>query len=122
MIPKNVIRQLRKAQGLTQRQLAQLAKVSPRTLQAMEQGKPTKPPTRRRVLTALGLEYTADHGWCFGHLDAHRLVLVITDNALNRLTSGHPDASPEVFLSMVLHSIKSGSLYLQLQEYSDVPA
>ena len=55
---------LRANQGLTQQELASRAGVSLRTIQNMEAGKPTRPPTRRRVLQVLGLQYdVAEGGW-----------------------------------------------------------
>ena len=49
----NRIRAARQARGWTQNELAERARVSPRTIHAVEKGQPCRQATKRRILTAL---------------------------------------------------------------------
>jgi transcriptional regulator with XRE-family HTH domain len=49
----NRIRAARQARGWTQTELAERARVSPRTIHAVEKGLPCRQATKRRILTAL---------------------------------------------------------------------
>ena len=53
----NRIRAARQALGWTQLQLAQRAKVSARTIHAVEKGKPCRQATKRHILNALGVPW-----------------------------------------------------------------
>ncbi|MDG2336185.1 MAG: helix-turn-helix domain-containing protein [Myxococcota bacterium] len=53
----NRIRAARQALGWTQDQLAQAAGVSPRTVHAVEQGKPCRQTTKRCLLNALSVSW-----------------------------------------------------------------
>ena len=59
----NRIRAARQALGLTQDELAERASVSPRTIHAVEKGKPCRQATKRQILNALGVpwEFRADY-------------------------------------------------------------
>ena len=49
----NRIRAARQARGWTQNELAERARVSPRTIHAVEKGQACRQATKRRILTAL---------------------------------------------------------------------
>lgn len=49
----NRIRAARQARGWTQNELAERARVSPRTIHAVEKGQPCRQATKRRILGAL---------------------------------------------------------------------
>ena len=53
----NRIRAARQAIGLTQNELANKANVSPRTIHAVEKGRPCRQATKRRILQALGVPW-----------------------------------------------------------------
>ncbi len=53
----NRIRAARQAMGWTQADLAQKANVSPRTIHAVEKGRPCRQATKRRILQALGVPW-----------------------------------------------------------------
>jgi transcriptional regulator with XRE-family HTH domain len=53
----NRIRAARQAVGWTQTELAGKAGVSPRTVHAVEKGRPCRQSTKRRLLTALGVPW-----------------------------------------------------------------
>jgi transcriptional regulator with XRE-family HTH domain len=53
----NRIRAARQALGWTQNELAQKARVSPRTIHAVEKGRPCRQATKRRILGALGVPW-----------------------------------------------------------------
>ena len=53
----NRIRAARQALGWTQTELAQKANVSPRTIHAVEKGRPCRQATKRRILQALGVPW-----------------------------------------------------------------
>ena len=53
----NRIRAARQAMGWTQTDLAQKANVSPRTIHAVEKGRPCRQATKRRILQALGVPW-----------------------------------------------------------------
>lgn len=53
----NRIRAARQALGWTQNELAQKAHVSPRTIHAVEKGRPCRQTTKRRILNALGVPW-----------------------------------------------------------------
>jgi len=54
------LRALRVSRGLSQRQLAARSGVSERTISSIETGaSPGRPPTRRKLLTALRVPYSA---------------------------------------------------------------
>ncbi len=53
----NRIRAARQAMGLTQNELASKANVSPRTIHAVEKGRPCRQATKRRILQALGVPW-----------------------------------------------------------------
>jgi len=53
----NRIRAARQALGWTQLDLAQKANVSPRTIHAVEKGRPCRQATKRRILQALGVAW-----------------------------------------------------------------
>ncbi len=57
----NRIRAARQALGLTQIELAARARVSPRTIHAVEKGRPCRQATKRRILTALGVPWELRH-------------------------------------------------------------
>ncbi|MCG8588663.1 MAG: helix-turn-helix domain-containing protein [Proteobacteria bacterium] len=54
----NRIRAARQALGWTQTELADKAGVSPRTIHAVEKGRPCRQATKRRILNALGVPWT----------------------------------------------------------------
>lgn len=56
----NRVRELRIEQGMLQRELAEKAGLSMRTIGAVEKGLPCRMATMRRILIALGFEYSAD--------------------------------------------------------------
>ncbi len=53
----NRIRAARQAHGWTQTDLASKAKVSARTIHAIEKGRPCRQATKRRILNALGVPW-----------------------------------------------------------------
>jgi transcriptional regulator with XRE-family HTH domain len=53
----NRIRAARQARGWTQTELAGRAGVSPRTIYAVERGRSCRQATKRRILTALGVQW-----------------------------------------------------------------
>jgi transcriptional regulator with XRE-family HTH domain len=53
----NRIRAARQALGWTQNELAQRANVSPRTIHAVEKGRPCRQATKRQILNALGVPW-----------------------------------------------------------------
>jgi len=53
----NRIRAARQALGWTQDELAAKARISPRTIYAVEQGHPCRQATKRRLLNALGVPW-----------------------------------------------------------------
>ena len=53
----NRIRAARRAVGWTQTELADKAGVSPRTVHAVEKGRPCRQSTKRRLLAALGVPW-----------------------------------------------------------------
>jgi len=53
----NRIRAARQAVGWTQSELAEKAGVSPRTVHAVEKGRPCRQSTKRRLLAALGVPW-----------------------------------------------------------------
>ena len=53
----NRIRAARQALGWTQTELAHRAKVSPRTIHAVEKGRACRQATKRRILNALGVPW-----------------------------------------------------------------
>jgi len=53
----NRIRAARQAVGWTQTELADKAGVSPRTVHAVEKGRPCRQSTKRQLLTALGVPW-----------------------------------------------------------------
>lgn len=53
----NRIRAARQAVGWTQMELAEKAGVSPRTVHAVEKGRPCRQSTKRRLLAALGVPW-----------------------------------------------------------------
>ncbi len=55
----NRIRAARQALGWTQDELAEKAEISPRTIHAVEQGRPCRQATKRRILAALGVPWEA---------------------------------------------------------------
>jgi transcriptional regulator with XRE-family HTH domain len=55
----NRIRAARQARGWTQAELAVRAHVSPRTIHAIEKGQPCRQATKRRILIALAVPWTA---------------------------------------------------------------
>jgi len=55
----NRIRAARQALGWTQDELADKAGISPRTIHAVEQGRPCRQATKRRILAALGVPWDA---------------------------------------------------------------
>jgi transcriptional regulator with XRE-family HTH domain len=57
----NRIRAARQALGWTQDELAAKARVSPRTIYAVEQGHPCRQATKRRLLTALDVPWELRH-------------------------------------------------------------
>ena len=54
----NRIRAARQARGWTQAELADRARVSPRTIHAVEKGQDCRQATKRKILTALGVPWT----------------------------------------------------------------
>ncbi|MBM4260766.1 MAG: helix-turn-helix transcriptional regulator [Deltaproteobacteria bacterium] len=52
----NNVKKLREARMLSRSELARLAGISPLTLDRIEQGKPCRVATQRRILLALGLK------------------------------------------------------------------
>jgi len=57
MSPMNRIRAARQALGWTQNDLAKKANVSPRTIHAVEKGRPCRQATKRHILNALGVPW-----------------------------------------------------------------
>ena len=55
--PMNRIRAARQALGWTQNDLAKKANVSPRTIHAVEKGRPCRQATKRHILNALGVPW-----------------------------------------------------------------
>ncbi|MAG32644.1 MAG: hypothetical protein CL908_17305 [Deltaproteobacteria bacterium] len=55
--PMNRIRAARQALGWTQNDLAKRANVSPRTIHAVEKGRPCRQATKRHILNALGVPW-----------------------------------------------------------------
>ncbi|MDJ0866328.1 MAG: helix-turn-helix transcriptional regulator [Myxococcota bacterium] len=53
----NRIRAARQAQGWTQNELASKARVSPRTIHAVEKGRTCRQATKRKILAALGVPW-----------------------------------------------------------------
>jgi transcriptional regulator with XRE-family HTH domain len=53
----NRIRAARQAQGWTQNELAERAGVSPRTIHAIEKGRPCRQATKRKILRTLGVPW-----------------------------------------------------------------
>lgn len=53
----NRIRAARQARGWTQNDLAGRARVSPRTIHAVEKGQACRQATKRKILTALGVPW-----------------------------------------------------------------
>ncbi len=53
----NRIRAARQALGWTQNDLAHRARVSPRTIHAVEKGRPCRQATKRRILNALSVPW-----------------------------------------------------------------
>jgi len=53
----NRIRAARQALGWTQNELAERAGVAPRTIHAVEKGRPCRQETKRRILQALGVPW-----------------------------------------------------------------
>lgn len=53
----NRIRAARQARGWTQYELAGRARVSPRTIHAVEKGQACRQATKRKILTALGVPW-----------------------------------------------------------------
>lgn len=53
----NRIRAARQVLGWTQNELADKARVSPRTIHAVEKGRPCRQATKRRILSALGVPW-----------------------------------------------------------------
>ena len=53
----NRIRAARQARGWTQTELAERARVSPRTIHAVEKGQHCRQATKRKILTALGVPW-----------------------------------------------------------------
>ncbi len=53
----NRIRAARQAQGWTQNELAARAEISPRTIHAIEKGRPCRQATKRKILAALGVPW-----------------------------------------------------------------
>lgn len=59
----NRIRAARQARGWTQTELADKAGVSPRTIYAVERGRTCRQATKRRILTALGVQWELRHDY-----------------------------------------------------------
>jgi DNA-binding XRE family transcriptional regulator len=59
--PLNRIRAARQARGWTQSELAQRARVSPRTIHAIEKGQACRQTTKRKILTALMVPWELRH-------------------------------------------------------------
>jgi len=57
----NRIRAARQALSWTQSELAQKAGVAPRTIHAVEKGRPCRQETKRRILVALGVPWSQRH-------------------------------------------------------------
>ncbi len=53
----NRIRAARQARGWTQTELAERARVSPRTVHAVEKGQQCRQATKRKILSALGVPW-----------------------------------------------------------------
>jgi transcriptional regulator with XRE-family HTH domain len=53
----NRIRAARQARGWTQNDLAERARISPRTIHAVEKGQACRQATKRKILTALGVPW-----------------------------------------------------------------
>ena len=53
----NRIRAARQARGWTQSELAERARVSPRTIHAVEKGQECRQATKRKILAALGVPW-----------------------------------------------------------------
>jgi transcriptional regulator with XRE-family HTH domain len=67
----NRIRAARQARGWTQSELAERARVSPRTIHAVEKGQECRQATKRKILGALGVPWDLRHEY-FLHLRAVR--------------------------------------------------
>jgi transcriptional regulator with XRE-family HTH domain len=59
----NRVRITRQTIGWTQNELAERAGVAPRTVHAVEKGRPCRQETKRRILTALGVPWEDRHDY-----------------------------------------------------------
>ena len=69
----NRIRAARQARGWTQSELAERARVSPRTIHAVEKGQECRQATKRKILAALSVPWDLRSEY-FPHLRAVRRV------------------------------------------------
>lgn len=69
----NRVRITRQTMGWTQNELAERAGVAPRTVHAVEKGRPCRQETKRRILTALGVPWEDRHDYFVGARPVRRL-------------------------------------------------
>ena len=70
----NRIRAARQALGWTQNELAARASVSPRTIHAVEKGRPCRQATKRRILNALGVPWELREDYFAGARSVRRIA------------------------------------------------
>ncbi len=71
----NRIRAARQAQGWTQNELAHRANVSPRTIHAVEKGRPCRQATKRHILNALGVPWELREEYFVGARPVRRVAI-----------------------------------------------
>lgn len=69
----NRVRITRQTLGWTQNELAERAGVAPRTVHAVEKGRPCRQETKRRILSALGVPWEDRHAYFAGARPVRRL-------------------------------------------------
>ena len=69
----NRVRITRQTMGWTQNELADRAGVAPRTVHAVEKGRPCRQETKRRILTALGVPWEERYDYFVGARPVRRL-------------------------------------------------
>lgn len=74
----NRIRAARQALGWTQNDLARKANVSPRTIHAVEKGRPCRQATKRHILNALGVPWEMRDEYFVRPLTVRRTPIVAT--------------------------------------------
>ena len=83
----NRIRAARQARGWTQAELAGRARVSPRTIHAVEKGQDCRQATKRKILTALGVPWADREDYFPGMAPLRAAVRVQRGDAAVRETA-----------------------------------